>query len=433
MNKMILKDLRLIGSRLAVIAAAVMLAGLMLTGCGEKVRADDTLVGNYTAKYGEMSGISVPMDDFGKFEMELKEKGKGSMTVDDESESIKWQNDDNTVTIKVEGEELTGKLDKEAIIIEDMLGMGVTMTFVKDGSTYEPAGKDDGEDKDTEEEGSEEASAEDKSEDESAGEGSGEDVDDDKASDEDGPAGDDTADSKEGPNVSDIDDAEDGMTGEKEYEELGSLDDLVTSFYGVWVNAGNDYEALYTEADALIAKGYKDCLVVATSDFDGLGRSVSYALSCGMFDNEKDAKDRLDEIKKAGYKDAYVKHTGSYVADSFYYVVTSMIEPEIDEDNGEIWFKNVEVQFPYMTGYETEGSTVKMTLYVDKDTVFDPNAQGFTNHKNGEKPYDWIVKNYEAAKKDPDDYEATTALMGVFEVSINGNHIDRYIASYWWD
>ena len=220
-------------------------------------------------------------------------------------------------------------------------------------------------------------------------------------------------------------------------ELKGSLDYLNTTFYGVWVSAGIDYDKLYDLADDFAADGFDDCLVVSTADFENLSDKVPYCLTVGKFDTEDDADKRLEEVKKFGYPDAYVKNTGAYLSDNYYYVTSTLGGFDIDEQKGEIWIKDVEVQFPYRTGYEQSGASTVMTLYLDKDTVFvpnDPSNAGFANYQKGETPYDWFVKNYELSEEDPDEnYDAMMALRGVFEVGINGNYIESYTGSYWWD
>lgn len=237
-----------------------------------------------------------------------------------------------------------------------------------------------------------------------------------------------------------VDDAPEYDGDQGEYEEgeaYGALEYLNTTFYGVWVTAGNDKDKLYETAEDFAADGFDDCLVVSTADFENLSDKVAYSLTVGKFDSEADADQRLEEVKKLGYKDAYVKNTGAYLSDNYYYVTSTLEGFDVDEANGEIWIKGVEVQFPYRTGYEQSGASTVMTLYLDKNTVFDPADPadaGFGNYKKGETPYEWFVRNYKLSEEDPDEnYDATMALRGVFEVAINGNHIDKYIGSYWWD
>lgn len=228
-----------------------------------------------------------------------------------------------------------------------------------------------------------------------------------------------------------------GQDASEEGEFSGALEYLNTTFYGVWVQAGDDRDKLYETADDFAADGFDDCLVVSTADFENLSDKVAYSLTVGKFDSEADAEKRLEEVKKLGFTDAYVKNTGAYLSDNYYYVTSTLEGFDVDEENGEIWIKGVEVQFPYSTGYEQSGASTVMTLYLDKDTVFvpdDPADAGFGNYKKGETPYDWFVKNYRLSEEDPDvNNDALMALRGVFEVTISGNHIDQYIGSYWWD
>ena len=242
------------------------------------------------------------------------------------------------------------------------------------------------------------------------------------------------SDEKDDEDGSDEEDYEDTDTYEEAY---GAVEYLDTTFYGVWVSAGSDSGKLYDLADDFAADGFDDCLVVATADFENLSNKVPYCLTVGKFDNEADADQRLEEVKKFGYPDAYVKNTGAYLSDDYYYSTATLEGFDVYEENGEIWIKGVEVQFPYRTGYEQSGASIGMTLYLDKDTVFvpdDPADAGFGNYKKGETPYEWFIKNYKLSEEDPDEnYDAMMALRGVFEVAINGNYIESYTGSYWWD
>jgi hypothetical protein len=47
---------------------------------------------------------------------------------------------------------------------------------------------------------------------------------------------------------------------------------------------------------------------------------------------------------------------------------------------------------------------------------------------------EWFLKNDELAKADFDSYSGGgPALLGVFDVSVTGDHVDRFYGSYWWD
>ncbi len=108
---------------------------LSLVGCGgSKVRADAELEGKYVAVAGEALGMTLSIDELDEFAVELNSGGKASMTIDGKTHSVKWQNDDATVTITVEGEELVGSRSQDSFSLEDLLGSGVTVTFAKEGT-----------------------------------------------------------------------------------------------------------------------------------------------------------------------------------------------------------------------------------------------------------------------------------------------------------
>ncbi len=78
----------------------------------------------------------------------------------------------------------------------------------------------------------------------------------------------------------------------------------------------------------------------------------------------------------------------------------------------------------------------EMTLIIDKDTTFDPscNMSFFGNYEKGQSVLEWFLKNDELAKLDPDSYSSGgPALLGIFDVAITGDHVDRIYGSYWWD
>ncbi len=54
--------------------------------------------------------------------------------------------------------------------------------------------------------------------------------------------------------------------------------------------------------------------------------------------------------------------------------------------------------------YHTDGETVTADLIVTEDTVFDRSTdpESFGNYKKGDTPYEWIVRNYNLMKDDPD-------------------------------
>ncbi len=71
-------------------------------------------------------------------------------------------------------------------------------------------------------------------------------------------------------------------------------------------------------------------------------------------------------------------------------------------------------------------------LIIDADTVFDESCDTsfFDGYRRGDTPLEWIHHARELEEKDP---EHGPALLGVYDVSLTGNHVDRYYGSYWWD
>lgn len=113
------------------VASLLVLAVLAGCGGGGEVTGHE---GKYLSVAGEMMGVSLTGEDMEGWEIELKAGGKGKMMVDGTSAGIKWSLDGSNITIKVQGEEMTGTLENDVIVIDDVLGMGMKITFAKEGS-----------------------------------------------------------------------------------------------------------------------------------------------------------------------------------------------------------------------------------------------------------------------------------------------------------
>ena len=140
-------------------------------------------------------------------------------------------------------------------------------------------------------------------------------------------------------------------------------------------------------------------------------------MTIGKSGSEAEAQALIEDAKKAGYKDAYVKYTGGQLSHRIYYYMYSPSDAVITTSKVTL----EEVPTEALSGtYEDEGP---MTLTVDSDTVFDKTCdmQFFPGYKEGESPLEWFIS---ASGED---------IMGVFEVGITGNHIDSFYGSYWWD
>ena len=122
--------------------AVLLCLGFCLTGCGGGGAAGsgggakqaDPLEGKYIPVVGEMMGVALTGDELAGFGIELQGGGKAVMTVDGESHNVKWTKDDATVTLTVDGEEITGERGEDYFVVRDMLGLGMDLTFAKEGT-----------------------------------------------------------------------------------------------------------------------------------------------------------------------------------------------------------------------------------------------------------------------------------------------------------
>ena len=122
-----MKERRVLGLLLACLLV------FSLSACGG-ARADEALVGHYIPVVGEMWGVSLTGDDLDGFAFDLQSGGKGTVTVDGDASSIRWQNDDAKITVTVGKETVEGTLGTDTFKVEDMLGMGIDLTFAKEGT-----------------------------------------------------------------------------------------------------------------------------------------------------------------------------------------------------------------------------------------------------------------------------------------------------------
>ena len=198
-------------------------------------------------------------------------------------------------------------------------------------------------------------------------------------------------------------------------------------FYGVWVGSFKDREAAVKLYDELQGKAFNSEYIYSV-EWDNLSKEPYYCVTAGMCGSEDEAKGLLEDTKKAGYNKAYVKYTGERTDHRIYYIVYS--ENSIDASPDEAILNDVQIE-------ELSGSySGEATLIVDKDTVFGEGCdrEMFGNYKNGDSPLEWINYNKELLETDTDKYmEKGPALKGVFEVSVTGNHVDKFYGSYWWD
>ncbi|MBM6809203.1 hypothetical protein [Faecalicoccus pleomorphus] len=112
----------------------LMCTALFLSGCGSSSNADSEYEGKYVSVSGESMGITLTGDDISGFSLELKSGGKGTMTIYEDSESITWENDDKNLKITLSGTDIEGTIGEDTITFENMLDMGMDLTFAKEGT-----------------------------------------------------------------------------------------------------------------------------------------------------------------------------------------------------------------------------------------------------------------------------------------------------------
>ena len=218
---------------------------------------------------------------------------------------------------------------------------------------------------------------------------------------------------------------------ETDYEKAACRDiadiDISDNFYGVWVGAYKDYDQAYDLVMELFDNGFGDAAIATSTDFSNLNKELYYCVAADMTYDKDEADQMIDDLKAAGYSSAYVKNVGDYVTRRYQYVAYGSEY----EDAGDM------VIIHCVRVYPAHGCSVNfyedntMDLIVDKNTVFDKNGDlmGFGTIEDHEDVLGWMKEKMNC------DFESDEvfALVGVFEVTITGTHIDSYYGSYWWD
>lgn len=113
-----------------------MISGSIRTG---KPNASDPNQGTWEAAYAEIGGSVTQVEDaFGSgFLMDLNDKGKCVVTVDGTKSYGKWTLNGGAFQLDCGGLSCTGTLQDEILTLNDVQGQGVTLYFVKSGSTMQ--------------------------------------------------------------------------------------------------------------------------------------------------------------------------------------------------------------------------------------------------------------------------------------------------------
>lgn len=208
-----------------------------------------------------------------------------------------------------------------------------------------------------------------------------------------------------------------------------SASDEVDSFYGVWI--ASDQEK--SNAEALVS-GLKDkkfdAAFVYSSDWANLASESCFCVTMGKYETQSEAEKQLPLAYEAGYADAHVRYTGPRISHRLYYYLFGIGADDLTVQSSQIVLHNVRTE-------DLSGEYIgDMTLIVDEDTIFDEKCEMmyFGHYREGDTPLSWFQYNMEMLNINPEEFwPANSALLGVFEVSVTGSHIDRFFGSYWWD
>ena len=115
--------------------ALILLLGLVLTACGSGSGAndEDIVPGKYIPILGETNGVAVPGEAL-DFVIELTEDGKGTLTVSGQPSELTWKLEGDTMTLTEQGGDIVGKRGRNSMIFDDMFGMGVKVSFAREGT-----------------------------------------------------------------------------------------------------------------------------------------------------------------------------------------------------------------------------------------------------------------------------------------------------------
>ena len=125
-----------------LLALTMVLSMVLLSACGEgsKGATNDPNIGLWKATTGEMSGMSMEVSDlFGKgFTIELNTGGKCKINVDGSKSNGTWTLNEGAFTVKGGGLNCEGRLENGKMTLENVLGMGLTLIFEKEGGFSGP-------------------------------------------------------------------------------------------------------------------------------------------------------------------------------------------------------------------------------------------------------------------------------------------------------
>ena len=83
-------------------------------------------------------------------------------------------------------------------------------------------------------------------------------------------------------------------------------------FWGVWISASKDLDEAVATAQEATSRGLQG-EVFMTTDWSNLNPEPWYVVAAGCLNSESEANALVSKAQKAGYENAYAKHSGDYV------------------------------------------------------------------------------------------------------------------------
>ena len=190
-------------------------------------------------------------------------------------------------------------------------------------------------------------------------------------------------------------------------------------FYGIWCIASKELSDAETFVkETLMKKGIEGAIFV-TTDWENLNTEKWYVVTAGIYGSKEAAQNKLEAVQRI-YADAYVKYSGEYIGNGRIYYTIWDLEQIINGDN---YFE--------LNACIDGKKDNRMLLRIDQNTEFASSCdmEFINNYEVGDTVYDWYRRNYLLTT----DGMPAMEVLGVFDVSVTGNHIDKLYGVYWWD
>ena len=134
--------------KLAAVLMALLMVATLFAACGGSGSSGSGEAAPYEGKYiahsVSMMGMNMSAEGVADgWALEIAGGGKGTMEVEGTSAKLTYTVEGDTMTIEVEGEEMTATIGEDTLVIDDMMGMGMGITFAKEGSAAAAAAVED--------------------------------------------------------------------------------------------------------------------------------------------------------------------------------------------------------------------------------------------------------------------------------------------------